>query len=73
MAAGEDKKPELKTEPKDDDLGSGTPGTPAGIPNKKKRENTFCMKIYMQDMPKCFDLEFHSLMQPPTIVYFLIA
>ncbi|KAM9463213.1 histone acetyltransferase p300 isoform 2-T2 [Clarias gariepinus] len=35
MAAGEDKKPVLKTEPKED-VGSGTPGTPAGIPNKKK-------------------------------------
>lgn len=73
MAA--DKKPELKTEPKDDDddLGSGTPRTPAGIPNKKKRENTFHREIYIQDMPKCSDVEFHGLMQPPTIVYFLIA
>ncbi|KAF5906320.1 histone acetyltransferase, partial [Clarias magur] len=35
ITAGEDKKPDLKTEPKDD-IGSGTPGTPAGIPNKKK-------------------------------------
>ncbi|XP_017339139.1 histone acetyltransferase p300 isoform X3 [Ictalurus punctatus] len=36
MAAGEDKKPELKTEPKEGDIGLGTPGTPAGTPNKKK-------------------------------------
>ncbi|TSK14685.1 CREB-binding protein [Bagarius yarrelli] len=36
VAAGEDKKPEIKTEPKQEDVGSGTPGTPAGIPNKKK-------------------------------------
>lgn len=53
IAAAEDKKPELKTEPKEDD-GSGTPGTPAGIPNKKKRENIFHKEIYIQDIPKCF-------------------
>lgn len=41
MAAGEDKKLELKTEPKEEDVGSGTPNTPAGILNKKKREKIF--------------------------------
>lgn len=58
MAAGEDRKPDLKTEPKDD-VGSGTPSTPAGISNKKKRENIF-HRMYP-----------NGLMQPPTIVYFI--
>lgn len=73
MAAGEDKKPELKTEPKEGDIGLGTPGTPAGTPNKKKRENIFQKEINIQDIPKCFDVEFHGLMQPLRIVYFLIT
>lgn len=52
MAAGEDKKPELKTKPKEEDVSSGTPVTPAGIPNKKKRKNIFHKEIYIQDILK---------------------
>lgn len=43
VAVGEDKKPELKSEPKEEDVGSGTPSTPAGMPNKKKSEDIFHM------------------------------
>ncbi|XP_062859186.1 histone acetyltransferase p300 isoform X2 [Trichomycterus rosablanca] len=35
-AEEEDKKPELKTEPKEEDVGSVTPSLPSGTPNKKK-------------------------------------
>lgn len=38
-AAGEDKKPEIKTEPKEEEEGSGstvTHSSPSGVPNKKK-------------------------------------
>lgn len=71
MAAGEDKKPELKCEPKEEDVGSGTSSTPAVVPNKKKSENIFQMVIYIQDVPRWFDVEFNDLLQPPTIGYSL--
>lgn len=51
LAAGEDKKPELKTETTED-VGSGTPVIPAGIPNKKKRETIFHKEIYIPNIPK---------------------
>lgn len=51
MAAGEDKKPELKTETTEDVV-SGTPVISAGIPNKKKRETIFHKEIYIQDIPQ---------------------
>lgn len=38
-AAGEDKKPVIKTEPKEEEEGSGSTAThssPSGVPNKKK-------------------------------------
>lgn len=38
-AAGEDKKPEIKAEPKEEEEGSGSTAThssPSGVPNKKK-------------------------------------
>lgn len=44
-AAGGDKKPKLKTEPKEENVSSGTPSTPAGIPNKKKSENISTSKF----------------------------
>lgn len=51
VAVGEDKKPEMKSEPKEEDVGSGTPSTPAGMPNKKKSEDIFHnLHLYQNDV-----------------------